>query len=79
MSKEPREITARLCAKVRTIRKRRGLTQGELAEQVDLYAQSIQRLEKGVVSPSVDLLDRVLEPMGYTLDIVRIEEVEKEE
>lgn len=77
MNKEPREITARLCAEVRTIRKRRGLTQGELGEQTGLSHQALGRLERGEHSPSVDLLDRVLEPMGYTLDIVRIEEVEE--
>lgn len=77
MSKEPREITTRLCAKVRIIRKRRGLTLEELGEQVDMSHQALGRLERGEHSPAVDLLDRVLEPMGYTLDIVRIEEVEE--
>lgn len=79
MSKEPREITTRLCAKVRTLREKQGYSQMDLARATGDFREAISRLERGVVSPSVDLLDRVLEPMGYTLDIVRIEEVEKEE
>lgn len=77
MGKEVTEATKRICAKVRTLRIKRGLTQGELAEQADVFRQGVQRLEKGEISPSVDLLERVLEPMGYTIDIVRREEVEE--
>ncbi len=76
MAKEITIATKRICAKVREIRKDQELTQKELADQAGLFHQSIQRLERGDISPSVDLLARVLEPMGYTIDIVRIEDVE---
>ena len=70
------KITRRLCSKVRELRKSKGLTLEELGEQAGMFNQAISRLESGKHSPKVDLLARVLEPMGYTIDIVRIEDVE---
>ena len=77
MGKEITEATKRICAKVGALRAKRGFTQGEIAEKSGLFQASISRLEKGEISPSVDLLEWVLEPMGYTIDIVRREEVEE--
>ena len=77
MGKEVTEATKRICAKVRTLRERQGYSQGDLAQMSGDFRETISRLERAVVSPSVDLLERVLEPMGYTLDIVRREEVEE--
>lgn len=77
MGKEVTEATKRICAKVRTLRERQGYSQGDLAQMSGGFREAISRLERAVVSPSVDLLERVLEPMGYTIDIVRREEVEE--
>lgn len=77
MGKEVTEATKRICAKVRTLRERQGYSQGDLAQMSGDFREAISRLERAVVSPSVDLLERVLEPMGYTIDIVRREEVEE--
>lgn len=76
MSKEVTEATARICAKVREVRNQMGMSQGELAREVGLHREAVTRLEKGAISPTVDMLARTLEPLGYTVDIVPVEAIE---
>lgn len=45
-------LTSRLCA----TRERRQLTQGELAERVDVHVNQIQRGEKGQAIPNAESL-----------------------
>lgn len=76
MAKEITIATKRICAKVRSVREDKGLSQSDVANNAGVFREAVTRLERGNISPSVDLLARVLEPMGYTIDIVRIEDVE---
>lgn len=70
------KTTERLCRKAREIRKANRYTLAEIAENVGVTHQVVSRVESGRVSPSVSTLARILEPMGYTLDIVPIDQGE---
>jgi y4mF family transcriptional regulator len=54
------------------IRNRRRLlqiTQGDLAELSGVSLRTIKAIEKGSANPKLDLLLRILEPLGLTLEI----------
>jgi len=50
--------------KVRTLRKKIGMTQKELAEQVELTPSFISQLEKNLISPSLDSLLKLSEKLN---------------
>ena len=80
LSKEEETVIALEKELIRTmvkIREEQGLTQAELAEMCNVKQPVIARMEKAVHSPQVDSLLRVLNPMGYTLQIVPIEQQKK--
>ena len=47
----------------------RGLTQAELAEKAGVRQPNIARMESGKHQPTLDMLRRVAEAMGYRLDV----------
>jgi len=53
--------------RVREIRKNAGLSMKALAEKVGVSAQTIQRIETGMVSPSVTLLSEIAYHLNYRL------------
>lgn len=55
------------------VRKENGYTQKTLAEKTDMVRETIARIESGQVSPQVTTIIKLLEPIGYTLDIVKLE------
>lgn len=54
---------------LREARKRHGLDQAELARRVGTEQPAISRIERDIVSPSLDTLNRLFEAMGETLEI----------
>lgn len=54
------------------IRKSEGITQQDLAENSMVIRQTINRIENLVTSPQISTMLKLLEPMGYTLKIVKI-------
>lgn len=58
---------------IREARRRRGLTQGELAERVGTSQSAIARWEKGGTAPSMDATMRVLRTMDLDLDYQLVE------
>ena len=56
------------------LREEKGLTQSQLAEICNVKQPVIARLESSVHSPQIDSLLKILVPLGYTLQIVPIEE-----
>ena len=52
---------------VREMRLRRTMSQRELAELAGTRQAAISRIERGLVSPSVDTLERIVEAMGERL------------
>ena len=52
---------------VRALRLRRTMSQRELAELAGTRQAAISRIERGLVSPSVDTLERIVAAMGERL------------
>jgi transcriptional regulator with XRE-family HTH domain len=65
----PSQKTVSCGSLLREARKRHGLDQAELARRVGTGQPAISRIERDVVSPSLDTLNRLLEAMGETLTI----------
>lgn len=57
------------------LRKEKKLTQKRLAEEACIIRETIARIENQMVSPQINTLIKILEPMGYTL---KIENINKE-
>jgi transcriptional regulator with XRE-family HTH domain len=56
--------------KIRELRKRKGLTQEELARKAGISRQTLSTLERGLLGRiTVTTLIRVLHQLGYELDI----------
>jgi transcriptional regulator with XRE-family HTH domain len=53
---------------LRIARRRAGLSQRDLAQLTGVAQPAIARIERGVVSPTVDTLDRLLAGAGATLE-----------
>jgi transcriptional regulator with XRE-family HTH domain len=49
---------------LRTVRRRHGLTQRQLADRARTSQAAISRIERGIVSPTVDTLATLLDLMG---------------
>lgn len=54
--------------RVQQHRKRLGLTQAELAEEADLAPQTISRIERGALEPSVTTLVALAKVLSVSLD-----------
>jgi transcriptional regulator with XRE-family HTH domain len=68
-------VAADAGALLRDARKRHGLTQAQLAARARTSQAAISRIERGLVSPSVDMLARLLDLTGeeLTLDAAPID------
>ncbi|HKT73237.1 MAG TPA: helix-turn-helix transcriptional regulator [Steroidobacteraceae bacterium] len=53
------KLQDRVALRIRTIRKRRGLTQDELAEKIDRTGDAVSQLERGKSLPSFETLERL--------------------
>ena len=60
------EIVTRFAARLREVRKSRGMTQADLAEKAHVTASYIWRLETGGAAPGIDLVDRLAAALGTT-------------
>ena len=59
-----------LIGKLIEAREARGLSQKQLADMCGLKQSAIARLEKMGATPKINTLIRILQPLGYKLDIV---------
>jgi len=64
-----------LIGKMIEAREEKGLSQRELAEMSGVKQPAIARLESLRATPQIDTLFRVLYPLGYTLEIVPIDNI----
>jgi transcriptional regulator with XRE-family HTH domain len=55
---------------LRGARRGAGLSQRELARRADVTQASVSRIERGVVSPTMDTLNRLLRECGWELEAV---------
>ncbi len=68
------ELEKELIRSLVAIREEQGLSQAELARKCNVKQPAIARMEKNQHSPQVDSLLRILVPLGYTLQIVPMNE-----
>ncbi len=66
---EPTDIRTTIADRIRQLRKQNGFTQRELAERSGVSRRTIQAIEAGTVSPRLDLLEKLAEAMGHTIEI----------
>ena len=67
-------------ARLRELRRRRGWTQEELADQTGLSADTIRRLERGKNNPSLDTITKIANGLQLTVAAVindRFDEVDE--
>lgn len=60
-----------LIEKIAEIRNSNNLSQRDLTNITGISQPSLARIEKNVNSPSIITLLKILEPMGYTIEIKR--------
>jgi DNA-binding XRE family transcriptional regulator len=60
-------ITEKLAEKVRELRQKKGLTQAQLAEAVDVTNETISRLERGAYEPALSTAVSVAKTLGINL------------
>ena len=63
----------KICAAIRQLRKKAGLTQVELAQRVGVGLRFIRELERGKPTVRMDKVAQVLEFFGYHIEAVRNE------
>lgn len=63
-----------LIGKLIEVREQKGLTQRELADLTGIKQPAIARLESMKTTPQIDTLFKILEPLGFTLAIVPLNE-----
>ena len=56
------------------IREIQRMSQKKLSEMVEMSQPSLARLESKRISPGIDTMLKLLAPLGYTLDVVPINE-----
>jgi transcriptional regulator with XRE-family HTH domain len=64
------DLEVELISKLIEARQRRGITQEQLAQMSGLKPSSISRLENMAAVPQIDIMIKVLKPLGYKLAIV---------
>lgn len=57
--------------RVKQARESRGMTQKELAHGIDTTQSTIAQIEKGIISPNVDILQRVILKTGFPLSFFK--------
>jgi transcriptional regulator with XRE-family HTH domain len=68
MEKKKQVFLKKLAARIVYLREKQGVSQAELAEKCDKDKQSINRLEKGNVNPSVFYLQEIADALGVGLN-----------
>ena len=53
-----------------------GMTQQEMADTTNVLRDKIAKIERGIYSPNIKSVIRILGPLGYT---IKIEKIDKEE
>ena len=61
------EVVGLFAARLREVRRSRGLTQAELAQRATVTASYVWRLESGGAAPGIDLVDRLAKALGTSV------------
>lgn len=65
---EREQITTELGAMIKAARERKGWTVYELAKRTGLQASHLAKIEEGVYSVRVDILDKVCRALGMCIE-----------
>ena len=68
-----------LYEKMPVLRKAKGLTQSQLAEQIDVSRQSVQKWESGTSSPDISKLTEIAAVFGVSTDVLLDVRITQEE
>lgn len=60
------------------VRKANSLSQQKLADKANVIRETIARIEANMTSPQIDTIIKMLEPLGYTITITKIEDDDNE-
>ena len=55
------------------LRHKLGLTQQEMADEVGVLRDKIAKIERGIYSPNIKSILKILGPLGYTIKIEKID------
>lgn len=69
---EQLEYRKKIGLRIAEIRADMGLSTYQLADMTGIRAQNITRIEKGRYSTGIDLLGKIAEALGYTIDFIEI-------
>jgi transcriptional regulator with XRE-family HTH domain len=61
---------------INELRREKGWTLEALAVESDVPRQTIQNVELGESTPSVEIVDKLLEAMGYELEALKMDDEE---
>jgi len=64
-----REAAYKIARELVRLRKRRGLSQSEVARRAGLKQPAIARLESGAITPTLDTIQRVAQALGRQVEI----------
>lgn len=68
----PKSITQRVAARIVELRRRRGMTQDDVAAKAGIHRISLVRIERGVKKPTLETLDKIARALRVTLvDLVK--------
>lgn len=59
--------------KIKNIRQKKGLTQRQLSELSGMTQTTISKIEVGKFNASIDLINKLIEPLGAELDIKEVD------
>lgn len=59
--------------KIKNIRQKKGLTQRQLSELSGMTQTTISKIEVGKFNASIDLISKLIEPLGAELDIKEVD------
>ncbi len=75
MSTKSSKINSKICLKIKFERLKRGLSQEALAFEAGLNRQTIGKIERAEVSPTIDTLEKIAEVFG--MDFIQLVDVSK--
>jgi len=78
MDKNLKQKELELLKQIKIAREEHGFSQRGLCAIIDMQQPSLVKIEKGVISPQLNTLLKILEPLGLTIQIVKIDETKTE-
>lgn len=62
-----KNLTLEVGARIKSLRKEKGLTQEQLAFEANMHPAQIGHIERGVQSPTIDTLERIIHALDISI------------